>query len=310
MEQAKARETLLFGWLLAFAILFWILIIVGTVGIGLLYVLGFFVFYLFTHSALISSLKGNSVRITSVQFPDLHAKISAACEKIKMPMPDAYISNGNGVLNAFATKFLGRNYIVLLSDVIDAFDENSDAITFYIGHELGHIHRKHIRWWSVLLPAAMFPLLWPAYRRACELTCDQYGRLCCASTADAVHGVQLLAAGKTRWKSMSADSYMGQIDASGGFWMSFHEITASYPWLTKRLAKVQDPAGSEAKWPQRHPMAWFLGMITPGWLPGALVPLVLIYFVFIVGVIAYPIMKKAKQAASSAPAVTAPSNVN
>ncbi|MGH8746356.1 MAG: M48 family metalloprotease, partial [Burkholderiales bacterium] len=44
----------------------------------------------------------------------------------------------------------GAHYIVLLSDVVDALESERGAIDFYIGHELGHIRRKHLLWGPVL----------------------------------------------------------------------------------------------------------------------------------------------------------------
>ena len=42
--------------------------------------------------------------------------------------------------------------------------------------------------------------------------------------------------------------------------MSFHELTNGYPWLTKRTARVLDPA---APVPRRHPLAWLLALFVP-----------------------------------------------
>ena len=44
-----------------------------------------------------------------------------------------------------------------------------------IAHELGHIHRGHVRWHFVLAPAPLVPFLGAALSRAREYTCDRYG---------------------------------------------------------------------------------------------------------------------------------------
>ena len=88
---------------------------------------------------------------------------------------------GGGVLNAFATRFLGRNYVVLLSDIVDAMEEHPDGVSFYFGHELGHIRRHHLTGNLLRAPVLWLPLIGAAYSRAKESTCDRHGRACCAS---------------------------------------------------------------------------------------------------------------------------------
>ncbi len=298
MDLAVRQEKTLFTVNLIFAVLLWALLIVGTFGLALVYILAAYVFYLFIHSALVAQLKGSAVEISAEQFPDLHHKIQRATAKLSMAAPTAYVMNGNGVFNAFATRFMRRSYIVLLSSVLDAFQENDEAIDFYIGHELGHLHRQHLLWWPVLLPVSIFPLLMPAYRRACEATCDRYGQFCAATKEDAVRGLSVLAAGGKRWKSFSASSFILQNKESGGFWMSFHEITGSYPWLSKRVAMIQEGAGAENNFPKRSAGAWVLGLFCPGFLSGAFLPVLILYIFIIVLAVAIPAARKLNQKAS------------
>lgn len=303
MDLAISREKSLFNFCLGLAILFWLILIIGTFGVGLLYIPIAYVVYLFIHSALIAYIKGNAVEITSEQFPDLHARIQKACAKLNMPVPSGYLMNGNGAYNAFATRFMRHHYIVLLSDVVDAFEGHESALDFYIGHELGHVHRKHLVWWPVFLPTLMLPLLNPAYRRACEKTCDQYGKFCCDNPEDAVFGLGLLAAGGKRWKSMSSANFVAQSRHTGGFWMSFHEITASYPWLSKRVALVK---GENPGFPKRHVGAWILGAFCPGFMTGAFLPILIAYVGFIGLAIAIPNFQKYTEKARAKSAAAAP----
>jgi Zn-dependent protease with chaperone function len=299
-------EKRLFRVLLVLAAIFWIVLIVATKGLGLAAFGVGSLLGLFTHSALIAYLKGNAVEITEAQFPDLHARLLRACTRIGMRPPRSYILNGNGVLNAFATRFLNSYYMVLMSDVVDAFEgaEDSGAIDFYIGHELGHIHRRHLTWLPVLLPTAILPLLMPAYRRAQEMTCDRYGRACCDSSEDAVKGLTLLAAGGKRWKTISVAQYVDQARASGGFWMSLHELTAGYPWLSKRVALVRDP---RAAFPRRSVGAWVLGAFCPGFLNAALLPLLFAYVAIMMTMATLAVIgKKHAQAGVGASAADTP----
>jgi Zn-dependent protease with chaperone function len=144
------------------------------------YFLFAFLFYCVVQSALISYIKGNGVRITEEQFPDLKQQIAACCRKLGLDEePQAYLMQMGGMLNAFATRFLGRHFIVLYSDVVDGLADNPDALNFYIGHEIGHIKRKHLSWSTILMPAAALPLIGAAYSRAREYTCDRHGLAAC-----------------------------------------------------------------------------------------------------------------------------------
>jgi Zn-dependent protease with chaperone function/Tfp pilus assembly major pilin PilA len=285
MDTVYKHETPLFVISLVISLLVWLLLILGTLGIALVYVLFFYLFYLFAHSAFISHIRGTAVRITPEQFPDLYQRITKCCEKLKMQrMPEAYLMHGNGVFNAFATRFLGRDFIVLYSDIVDALDPHPDAVDFYIGHELGHLHRKHIQWRWVLWPAAILPLLGAGYSRAREYTCDLYGLACCGDSKSAVHGLSALAAGHKRWQSIDAGQYLEQVKETGGFWMSFHELIADYPWLVKRVARVSAKDGA-VDIPGRNPLAWLFAMFIPRLGIGGS-PAGVLVFIAVIGILA------------------------
>ncbi len=276
-------EQTLFGFVAFMAVMFWLFITLGTLGIVWIYMIFIYIFVLVAHSALISHLKGNSVRIDAAQFPELHQRIQA-CAAITgvAKLPECYLMSGNGILNAFATRFLRRYYVVLLSDVVDALEDDQEALNFYIGHELGHIARKHVahQWW--IGPVLFFPLVGAAYRRAQEYTCDQYGAACCNDKASAGRAVAVLAAGTKRWKALDPQSFINQMSETSGFWMSLNELTSEYPWLCKRMARIYEP---KAVTPSRHPMAWFLAAFMPGGGAGGLMISMFMMMMFI-GIIA------------------------
>ena len=283
------KEKTFFTISLVFSILVWALVLIGTVGIALVYLLLFFIMYLFAQSGLISHLKGTAVRISEKQLPDLHQRIQQCSHRVGMPVPEAYLLNGSGIFNAMATRFLGRNFIVLYSDVVDALEANPASIDFYIGHELGHLRRKHLQWHAVLLPGSILPLLGAAYSRACEYTCDRYGLACSASIDDAKRGMAALAAGKAHWRTISLDEYGQQANESGGFWMSFHELTSIYPWLVKRM-ELLSSAERKAVRPSRHPLAFVLAIFVPnlGIAGGAASMLVTVAIIGILAAVAIP----------------------
>ena len=290
MNLVYKNERTLFSIMLAISVLAWVALVLGTFGVALVYALFFFIAYCFAQSAFISHIKGTGVKITAQQFPDLQARIGACCDRLDMPdEPDAYIMHMGGVFNAFATRFFGRNFIVLYSDIVDALDANPDALNFYIGHELGHIKRKHNLWSTVLMPASLLPLIGAAYSRAREYTCDRHGLAACEQPTNAQFGLAALAAGGKRWRTMSKTMYVAQGEESRGFWMSFHELVGDYPWLVKRMGAVKALAnGQEAEQPSRHPLAVVLALFVPRVGAGGAGALVTVMMIGILAAVALP----------------------
>ncbi|TYK64809.1 M48 family metalloprotease [Colwellia echini] len=273
---------------LVLGIIAWLGLIIGTFGVAL-FILAFgFVLYLFIQSALIAHIKGNGVELSEEQFPDLYAQFVTCCDQLEIKSrPQAYILNGNGGLNAFATKFLGSEYVVLMTDVVDAMEQHDDGVSFYIGHELGHLRMKHLNGGLFRWPVLWLPLLGAAYSRARETTCDRHGLACCKSPEGAARALAALSAGVERWKTLDVVSYVKQANHSTGFWMSFHELTAGYPWLTKRAARVMDV---DAKMPKRNILSYFLAAFVPfaGRLGAGFGVLILVYVVGVLAAIALP----------------------
>ena len=265
MNLVYRNESTLFRISWALSAIFWLGLVVGTLGIALVYGLLLFVAYLFAHSGFISYVKGHGVKLSREQLPDLHERLKRCCGTLDIDeVPEAYVLNAHGLLNALATRFLRRHYVVLFSDIIDALESRPSAIDFYIGHELGHIKRGHLRWAWFLAPARVMPLLGAAYSRAREYTCDLHGLACCQEPRDAAFGLAVLAAGERSWDKLDLARYADQSGVTGGFWMSFHELIGDYPWLTKRMKRLIAAGGArDVAFPGRHPFAWFLALFVP-----------------------------------------------
>jgi len=185
-ELVYPKERTLGAITLVIGLLIWLGLVVGTFGGALIALAVGFVLYLFAQSALIAHIKGNGVELSETQFPELHAQFVACCDQLGLKTrPRAYVLNGNGGLNAFATRFLGNQFVVLLSDTVDAMERHADGVRFYIGHELGHLRMKHIQGHLLRWPALWLPLLGAAYSRARESTCDRYGLACSSSSEGA-----------------------------------------------------------------------------------------------------------------------------
>jgi Zn-dependent protease with chaperone function len=287
-ELVYPRERTLGIITLILGLLVWLGLIVGTFGVALIVLAIGFVLYLFAQSALIAHIKGNGVELSEEQFPDLYSQYTACCNRLQIKMhPQAYILNGNGGLNAFATKFLGTQYVVLMSDVVDAMKKHADGVRFYIGHELGHLRMKHLSKHLLRWPVLWLPLLGAAYSRAKESTCDRHGLACSSSPEGAARALAALSAGAERWEHLDVAAYLRQTIHASGFWMSFHELTAGYPWLTKRAARVMD---TSARLPSRNGLSYLFAAFVPyaGRLGAGFGFVILVYILGVMAAVAIP----------------------
>ncbi len=187
----------------------------------------------------IGQLRGNSVRVSAQQFPGVLAMAAEICPRLGIAsVPPIYIMQSGGVLNAFATRFFGRNYICIYSEILElAYDQGQEAVAFVLAHELTHVARNHVWWKTVIFPAQFVPFLAAAYSRACEYTCDAYGAYLHPDGAEA--GILVLAAGKRLYREMNVDAYLAQAQEPEGFWMWLAEHLSTHPNLPKRMLQVR-----------------------------------------------------------------------
>jgi Zn-dependent protease with chaperone function len=218
------------GGIVGLSMILVILIYVGLIWFALFLAQGFFV----------ARMRKNGVRLGERQFGDVLGIVkSIAAEMGMKEVPEVYLLQEGGALNAFATKFLSRNFVAIYSEVFElAYAQGLDALRFVIAHELGHIHRRHLRGRWKILPGFIVPFLAMAYSRGCEYTCDRYGKAFGKPSGN--QGLLLLAAGRDLYDKVSEDELARQAEEEKGFFMWLAEVSASHPGLALRVKHFRE----------------------------------------------------------------------
>ncbi|WP_214837265.1 M48 family metallopeptidase [Exiguobacterium sp. s36] len=242
------NETLYFGLLVAASMLTVVLGIVFTIaslGIFLWVIGSILALSLFTHWLQIGYIRTNGVKVTERQFADLYRTYQRVGQEMGIRLlPDVYILQAGGVLNAFATRFFQKNMVILYSDVVElSRDGYTKEVEFVIAHELAHIRRNHVqKQWAMML-GGWIPFLGSAYSRACEFTCDRMAAHHIQDQAASKRALTILAIGGKLAKEVSEFDYLYEASRENGFIAKLSELLSTHPPLPKRIAAIATNAG-------------------------------------------------------------------
>jgi Zn-dependent protease with chaperone function len=208
-------------------------------GLAFYAVLGFGIAF-FAKAFFLGHIRGNAVRVSERQFPEIDqsAKRIAAAMGLTS-LPAIYVVQSGGILNAFATRFLGRSFVILYSEIVElALEQGREELDFIVCHELGHLHRKHLAWRTFLFPANIIPFLGAAYSRGCEYTCDRYGAYFVPKGA--ATGILVLATGNRLFRSVNLQAFEEQVHTETGLWVWYAEKLSTHPNLPKRVLAISE----------------------------------------------------------------------
>lgn len=258
---ALPKEKKYFTAAVVISAIVWVLILVSCFGI--IYVLLGALIAWIANGLLIARIKSESVQIDDKQYPELSATFLEMCQRLNVAkIPDLYILQAGGVLNAFATRHSGRNFVVIYSSFLEATGPASSQIKFLIGHEIGHIQRNHLLKHLLLIPSFIVPLIGEAYRRACEATCDRFGAFAANDLEGATRALLILGAGREAALHLDPSQFALQHFKERGFFISWHELISNYPTLSQRVSNligIQHP--DYARQPARIPGAYICAFL-------------------------------------------------
>ncbi|MBT1698136.1 M48 family metallopeptidase [Fulvivirgaceae bacterium PWU4] len=189
------------------------------------------------HGIFIGMIRGNSIRVTKDQFPEVYSIIEAQAKAINTTIPEIYITSGH--FNAFVTKFSRAHILMIYSEVIETtLKGNYDVLKYVTAHELCHIKRKHLTIEKYLLPSKIVPFLSLAHSRGCEYTCDRAGYD--FSPQGSIEGILIMTTGKEIHSKFNVEKHIKHSLENEGFWTWLSEKFLTHPHLYKRLAEIKE----------------------------------------------------------------------
>ncbi len=204
----------------------------------IIYVAVIIIYLRFFNMLMIGYLRGNGILINENQFPEVYAMVQEIKTIYRMETePKVFLIQEGGVLNAYAARFVGRNYIAIYADVFEQVERDPEVLKFILAHEMAHVKEHHVQkmFWTGL--SFYVPFLAQAYSRACEYTCDMNGYV--ASKTGARNGLVMLAAGKHLYNKVNIGQYVKDCQENSSFAVKLVEKFNSHPNLPKRIEYLE-----------------------------------------------------------------------
>lgn len=191
--------------------------------------------------------RASSVMITERQFPEVHNRVARFAEEFGLKrIPDAYVVQEGGTLNAFASKHNTKDFIRINSDIFEVGTfglgprpKDEAALDFIIAHEVGHVAARHTTYWYTFISSFIFyiPFIGMALSRAKEYTADNHGY---AVATEGVPRIVLLSGGKYLYPQIDDSQFVERAISERGVFLWLVNAFSSHPIITKRLAALHD----------------------------------------------------------------------
>ena len=224
----------------------WAALIWGSAGVALLVLLPIVLLLWISEKFFQVSIYGSAVRVNNDQYKEINDLTQALSQQLQLKKtPEVFVVNSNGVINAFAVKFLSGKYVLLYSTMVDLLwcDKSQNKLRTIIAHELAHHAAGHVNFWINFLtrPARFIPFLGGAYRRSCELTADRIAAELVGNEADVMTALIAIVSGSSRLIAQtSQQSFLNQEHCVPRFFGFLKEIFSSHPRMTKRIIALNE----------------------------------------------------------------------
>jgi hypothetical protein len=199
-----------------------------------------------------ATLDGNSIKVGSSQYPQLHSIVGEASDILGIVAPTVFVLQGHGVFELFVVRrFSRRGILMITSNMLDDLTEHrsSRELMFFIGRQLGLIATGYFRFWTLKHTIGQFSLFfyW-AWQRHANVTADRLGLLVAGDLYAAEQALLIITAGS----GMAANTNLRAIkeqrtELFGRFWAWIKLGFSTYPYMVDRLIRMREFAFAATK---------------------------------------------------------------
>lgn len=185
-------------------------------------------------------IQGNSIIISTNQYPEINKIIETSCNKLEIVKPDCFITF-DPYINAFVMGFKKPYTLVLTTALIEAMD--SEELKFVIAHELGHIKMNHSRLKSLVMPLdrniPVITMIFNFWLRKSEYTADRVGLYVVDNIKVSTNALLKLTVGSKLHKEINLEVLINQITTSYDELMEkIGEMFLTHPYITNRIQNL------------------------------------------------------------------------
>lgn len=198
-------------------------------------------------------LNQSALKVGAGQYAEIYNMTAECANILGIGMPTVYILPEMAVLNAYTIATDDESPIIVLhSSLVERF--SLDELKTIIGHECGHIHNNHgiysiavqtmleqgmnIPIVSQILSALTIPvrLMFMAWIRAAEVTCDRAGIICANDPMDIMKAeVKLMHGGMINSSEANIEAALKQYDILRKTPVRLLELNSTHPNTVRRL---------------------------------------------------------------------------
>jgi len=187
-----------------------------------------------------ASIRGNSVRLSKEQFPEIYAVLQNHCRRLGLTdVPKLFLTGSS--IDPFSNTFSswGEKYIVIHQIVFDIDDAKTMVvISFLLAHELGAVRLNHTAVWNEMLLTYISALKWlrNPLERVRTYSRDRYGA---ALTPTGFRGLLVSATGRRLMNQVNIEDYLLQSRRYGGLWSNINVFFEPKPQVLVRINQLR-----------------------------------------------------------------------